>query len=216
MSETKRVLLLEVSCKKGGLCPGGIDLDNPSQWIRIVRDDGEAGSVSGKQIDDARPLDIIAFEGHPVPLGIQVENWAIDNYSCRKISSVSASELYKIYDGYGYHGFWGSNSPYLTEDDYDYLKENDTPSESIIKANSICIYKNNNGKCKINFRCDGVSFDGISMTDPDFYPDLDETEEIYINSAIIVVSIPAEADFVPYGSITGRGYKFVSKIFRTD
>lgn len=25
----KKVLLLAVSCKTGGLCPGGIDLDNP-------------------------------------------------------------------------------------------------------------------------------------------------------------------------------------------
>ena len=45
MQVKKRVLLLAVSCKKGGLCPGGIDLDNPSKWIRIVRDDFVAGSV---------------------------------------------------------------------------------------------------------------------------------------------------------------------------
>ena len=38
----KRVLLLAVSCKNGGLCPGGIDLDNPSKCIRIVKDDGRA------------------------------------------------------------------------------------------------------------------------------------------------------------------------------
>lgn len=31
----KRVLLLAVSCKTGGLCPGGVDLDNPKEWIRI-------------------------------------------------------------------------------------------------------------------------------------------------------------------------------------
>ena len=36
----KKVLLLAVSCKTGGLCPGGIDLDDPRKWIRIVRDDG--------------------------------------------------------------------------------------------------------------------------------------------------------------------------------
>ena len=54
----KRVLLLAVSCKKGGLCPGGLDLDDPSKWIRIVRDDGQAGAVQGCDIDFAQPLDL--------------------------------------------------------------------------------------------------------------------------------------------------------------
>ena len=49
----KRVFLLAVSCKNGGLCPGGIDLDNPKEWIRIVRDDGQAGAVQGHEIDFA-------------------------------------------------------------------------------------------------------------------------------------------------------------------
>ena len=40
----KRVLLLAVSCREGGLCPGGIDLDNPSEWIRIVKEDVRGGS----------------------------------------------------------------------------------------------------------------------------------------------------------------------------
>ena len=55
----KRVLLLAVSCKTGGLCPGGLDLDDPRKWIRIVKDDGRAGAVQGRDIDFAEPLDII-------------------------------------------------------------------------------------------------------------------------------------------------------------
>lgn len=75
----KRVLLLAVSCKNGGLCPGGIDLDNPQKWIRIVADDGSAGAVQGVEIDFAEPLDVITFDGRPMPQGAQVENWVIDN-----------------------------------------------------------------------------------------------------------------------------------------
>jgi len=41
----KRVLLMAVSCKTGGLCPGGLDLDEPLKWIRIVKNDGQAGAV---------------------------------------------------------------------------------------------------------------------------------------------------------------------------
>jgi hypothetical protein len=83
----KRVLLLAVSCKTGGLCPGGLDLDDPSKWIRIVRDDGHAGAVQGYEIDFAQALDIIEFDGRPMPQGKQRENWVIDNKSCRKIGS---------------------------------------------------------------------------------------------------------------------------------
>lgn len=77
----KRVLLLAVSCKKGGLCPGGLDLDDPSKWIRIVRDDGQAGAVQGCDIDFAQPLDVITFDGRPMPQGKQLENWVVDNNS---------------------------------------------------------------------------------------------------------------------------------------
>ena len=55
----KKVLLLAVSCKTGGLCPGGLDMEDPSKWIRIVRDDGHAGAVQaggGRQgTDHAEP-----------------------------------------------------------------------------------------------------------------------------------------------------------------
>ena len=60
----KKVLLLAVSCKKGGLCPGGLDMDDPHKWIRIVRDDGNAGAVQGIDIDFAEPLDVIEFDGN--------------------------------------------------------------------------------------------------------------------------------------------------------
>ena len=75
----KRVLLLAVSCKTGGLCPGGIDLNNPNKWIRIVKDDGHSGAVQGHDIDFAQPLDVIEFNGRPMPQGKQRENWVIDN-----------------------------------------------------------------------------------------------------------------------------------------
>lgn len=67
----KIVLLLAVSCKTGGLCPGGVDLDNPKEWIRIVKDDGYSGAVQGIDIDFAKPLDVIEFDGTHKPQGKQ-------------------------------------------------------------------------------------------------------------------------------------------------
>lgn len=113
----KRVFLLAVSCKNGGLCPGGIDLDNPKEWIRIVRDDGRAGAVQGYEIDFAKPLDVIEFDGRPMPQGKQKENWVIDNHSCRKVGTESIRRVIQAFKEYGYHGFWNNGYSYLREDE---------------------------------------------------------------------------------------------------
>ncbi len=207
----KRVFLLAVSCKKGGLCPGGIDLDNPSEWIRIVKDNGEAGSVQGFEIDFANPLDIIEFDGHPVPLGLQKENWAIDNNSCVKVGTDNSLENFiKTYNAYGYHGFWGNDIAYLNEAEASLVK---APSESIMAVTNVRIYKNNYDKYKIDFRwiCNNKIhyISGISLTDQEFYGH----DNLYYERAVIVVSIPSAADWKASPQEEGRAYKFVSKVF---
>lgn len=207
----KRVLLLAVSCKNGGLCPGGIDLDNPTEWIRIVRDDGNSGAVQGHEIDFARPLDVIEFDGHPMPQGKQKENWVIDNASCRKVGTESMSRLRQAYKEYGYHAFWNNGYAYLREDELENITQ---PSESILLVSDVKIYKNNSGKAKIDFTWGGLSHPmiGVSMTDQDLYDKIDE-KEIYYNWAIIVISIPKEADWIHPKTGEKRAYKFVSKVF---
>ena len=148
----KRVLLLAVSCREGGLCPGGIDLDNPSEWIRIVKDDGRGGSVQGHEIDFAEPLDVIEFDGRPMPQGKQKENWVINNNSCRIIDSEDISVLRKVYRQYGYHRFWGNNRAYLNEDEFESITD---PSESIMLVSNVRIYRNDYDKAKIDFEWGG-------------------------------------------------------------
>lgn len=207
----KRVFLLAVSCKNGGLCPGGIDLDNPKEWIRIVRDDGRAGAVQGYEIDFAQPLDVIEFDGRPMPQGKQKENWVIDNHSCKKVGTGSMERLLQAYDEYGYHGFWNNGYSYLKEDE---LKAVTQPSESILVVSDVRIYKNDYGKAKIDFKWTGLPYimNGVSLTDQDFYDKIDG-EDICYKCAIIVISIPKNADWTH--PITGekRAYKFVSKVF---
>lgn len=203
----KRVLLLAVSCKNGGLCPGGIDLDNPSQWIRIVKDDGQSGAVQGIDIDFAQPLDVIEFNGQPRPQGKQLENWVITS-SCRKVGTEPPSRVVQAYNEYGYHGFWDNLHAYLTEEE---LAETTYPSESIMRVRNARLYKNNFGKAKIDFNWAHWRYpiQGISMTDPDFYEKIADNPVQY-NQAILVVSIPKSAEW------QGRAYKFVSKVFVQD
>lgn len=207
----KRVFLLAVSCKKGGLCPGGIDLDNPKNWIRIVQDDGQAGAVQGYEIDFAKPLDIIEFDGHPMPQGVQKENWVIDNESCKKIGTESINRVVQAYREYGYHGFWNNGYAFLTENELNNLVH---PSESIMVVSNVRLYKNGYGKAKIDFTWYGLPYPmkGVSMTDQDFYDKLDY-EDIHFKYAILVVSIPKDANWIHPETGEGRAYKFVSKVF---
>lgn len=208
----KKVLLLAVSCKTGGLCPGGLDLDNPSNWIRIVKDDGRAGAVQGYEIDFAKPLDIIEFDGRPMPQGKQQENWVIDNNSCRKAGSMTQDDLDWAYQQYIYKGFWGNYRSYLNEIEFAAVN---VPSESIMKVSNLRIYKNNNDKAKIDFDWSHAQFriKWVSMTDQDFYDKISEGEVTFEN-AYIIISIPKEIDeWVNPNTGEKQAYKFVSKIF---
>ena len=208
----KKVLLLAVSCKTGGLCPGGLDLDDPRKWIRIVKDDGRAGAVQGRDIDFAEPLDIIEFDGRPMPQGKQQENWVIDNSSCRKVGSRGEEVLDWAYNQYSYHGYWRNYRSYLNEEEFAAVTD---PSESILKVSEVKIYKNDYNRAKIDFNWNGARFRlmGVSMTDQDFYGRIDD-QDVLFDEAYIVVSIPKEIDdWVHPETGERRAYKFVSKIY---
>lgn len=207
----KRVLLLAVSCKTGGLCPGGLDLDDPSKWIRIVRDDGHAGAVQGHEIDFAEPLDIIEFDGRPMPQGKQQENWVIDNNSCRKTGSRTEDILDWAYQQYSYKGFWRNYKAFLNESEFAAVN---APSESIMKVTDVRIYRNDRGSAKIDFNWDGAQYPikGVSMTDIGFYDRIQEGDVTFEN-AYIITSIPKECDWTLPQTGEKRAYKFVSKIF---
>ncbi len=208
----KQVLLLAVSCKQGGLCPGGLDMDNPSQWIRITKDDGNAGPVQGIDIDFAEPLDVIEFIGRPVPQGKQRENWVIDYNSCKKVGSYGYDILEKAYNTYSYHAFWGNYKPYLNEAEFNAVVE---PSESILRVSNVRIYKNNNNRAKIDFEWSQARYPikNISMTDQNFYDQI-KFSEVLIKEAYIVISIPKAIDDWVLSNGEKRAYKFVSKIFK--
>ena len=208
----KRLLLLAVSCKTGGLCPGGLDLDDPRKWIRIVRNDGQAGAVQGREIDFAKPLDIIEFDGRLMPQGKQQENWVIDNNSCRKTGSRTQEVLDWAYQQYAYKGFWGNYKAYLNEQEFAAVS---VPSESIMNVFNVRIYKNDRDKAKIDFNWSEALYRiiGLSVTDQDFYDRIREGDIIFDN-AYIVTSIPKECDWTLPETGEKRAYKFVSKIYK--
>lgn len=56
---------------------------------------------------------------------------------------------------------------------------------------------------------------GVSLTDQDFYDILDD-EEVCYKYAIIVISIPKDADWTHPETGERRAYKFVSKVFGSN
>lgn len=76
------------------------------------------------------------------------------------------------------------------------------------------LYKNDYGKAKIDFTWSKLPYPmkGVSLTDQDFYDILDN-EEVNYKFAIIVISIPKDADWVHPETGERRAYKFVSKVF---
>jgi hypothetical protein len=208
----KRVLLLAVSCREGGLCPGGLDIDDPSKWIRIVRDDGQAGAVQGREIDFAKPLDIIEFDGRPMPQGKQQENWVINNNSCKKTGSRTQEVLDWAYQQYAYKGFWGNYKAYLNEQEFATVI---VPSESLMRVTNVRIYRNERGSAKIDFNWAGARYriKGVSMTDLEFYDKIREFDVTFDN-AYIVTSIPKYCDWSVPQTGENRAYKFVSKIYK--
>lgn len=208
----KRVLLLAVSCKTGGLCPGGLDLDDPTKWIRIVKDDGHAGAIQGHEIDFAKPLDTIEFDGRPMPQGKQLENWVIDNNSCKKTGSRTQEVLDWAYEQYSYKNFWANYKAFLNEVEFNAVN---VPSESFMKVSNVRIYKNERDKAKIDFSWSGARFPikGVSMTDQDFYDRIRQGDVTY-NNAYILTSIPKEIDeWINPNTGEKQAYKFVSKIY---
>lgn len=207
----KKVLLLAVSCREGGLCPGGLDLDNPRKWIRIVRDDGQASAVQGREIDFAKPLDIIEFDGRPMPQGKQQENWVIDNNSCRKTGNRNQDVLDWAHQQYAYNGFWGNYKAFLNEKEF---AEVNVPSESIMKVSNVRIYRNERGSAKIDFDWDGARYriKGVSVTDQDFYDRIRE-DDVSFDNAYMVTSIPKYCDWTLPETGENRAYKFVSRIY---
>lgn len=215
----KRVLLIAVSCKEGGLCPGGLDLDDPSKWIRIVRDDGQAGAVQGRDVDFAKPLDIIEFDGRPMPQGKQQENWVIDNSTCKnkgkgRLNNGNGTDkelLDWAFQKYAYKNFWGNYKAFLNEQEFEAVS---APSESIMKVSNVRIYKNERGRAKIDFDWAGAKFKikGVSMTDQDFYERIREGD-VNFDNAYIVTSIPKYCDWTLPETGEKRAYKFVSRIY---
>jgi hypothetical protein len=200
-----QVQLLECNCAFSD-CSGGIRLKFKDAYTGIIP------ALSAAQGLTFMLKQVIEFDGRPMPQGKQLENWVINNASCRKTGSKNSDVLERVYQQYEYKGFWGNFKSYLNEGEFNSVTD---ASESILKVKNIDIYKNENNKWKIDFEWDGARYPikRISLTDPDYYG---ANQSIHIENAYIVTSIPKEPDWINPNTNERQAYKFVSKIYILD
>ena len=193
----------------------GLDLDEPSKWIRIVKDDGQGG-VQGHEIDFAKPLDIIEFKAdqcHKVSnkrTGLSIIVLAKNKGKDAWTIETNREGAWLGIQKYAYK-ILGNYKAFLNEQEFEALV---VPSESIMKISNVRIYKNDWDRAKIDFDWFRAKYriNGLSMTDQDFYSRINEGE-VYYDNAYIVISIPKYCDWTHPETGEKRAYKFVSRIY---
>lgn len=216
----KEILILTKSCKNGGYCVAGIDLETKKS-VRLVSDDqGTQGALSKDdlryidgecQIFDKIKVTIIREE----PLLHQSENLLVDTSKClKKLESVGIKDVLNVLEN------CKDMFPYIFKDTCPYLSENQVSnvnhSLEIVRVKNLKLYiktynydNKEKIKTKANFEYNGEQYNEISVTDSDYYNITDYNSNI--NEAILIVSLPNK----PIGN-DKYYYKFIAKIIRLD
>ena len=204
----KDIIILTCSLKNSGYCVAGIDIDS-KEWIRLVapghfdRNEIPKSFMVYSDSKPCKPLDVVSVDIiKELPGDIQRENVLV-NLGKPPIFKYRITP-YQLKD-------------YISSDRYIYkgtssFMDADT---AISCENSLGLYKvkniyinviehNGRKKTKLDFNYNGDFYNGVSVTDPDYYKY--DSGKI-CDEGLIVVSIP-ENDY------NGNYYKFVSKIIK--
>lgn len=208
----KKVILLTKSLKNGGYCVAGIDYYT-GQWIRLVSGNQETKGALEKCGVPYKPLDIVIVDNiTPMPIQYQPENYLIEEpygiegfYAWKKIGEYDINKLVERYANNTNRYILYNNNVHFYKDEVAGVEH----SLEFVEITQVVIYTIFNevtqkNKTKASFIYNGTSYNGMSVTDPDYYG----CKKNLTNKKVFgVFSAPAE----PYNN--GKYYKFLSKIF---
>lgn len=173
----KKVILLTKSLKNGGYCVAGIDYYT-GQWIRLVSGNQETKGALEKCGVPYKPLDIVIVDNiTPMPIQYQPENYLIEEpygiegfYAWKKIGEYDINKLVERYAN-------NTNRYILYNNNVHFCKEEVAGVEhslEFVEITQVVIYTIFNevtqkNKTKANFIYNGTSYNGMSVTDPDYY-----------------------------------------------
>ena len=193
-----KVIILTKSYKRTknneyGRCVAG--LTENGNWIRLVSD-ASGGSLSDKDCKTFKCLDIIDVETVAYPLEYQPENEGLVRLN-GKTGRLSIEEVIERYGMDDDTHCFVNNHNLLYENEMKQTKG----SLMLVAVQNLRIYKDDRNKYKAEFIYNGIKYENISMTAPDFY------KEAAYKNAYIVVSLPPDTgEYIGY-------YKFVAAIY---
>ena len=206
----QKIIIMTKSFKNKNYCVAGIDAET-GKWVRIVSDDEDTlGALTDRDLiymdrTACQVMDIAQFPIlKKVPTKQQPENILL----CRgpfigKSGTARLEDVLKIHPAENHRFLFGNRYNAIKEE---YLEERGVDySLALVKVDHLVFdYKQNNEgktKFKASFVYNGITYEGMSVTDPEYY---DNEEHGEIPSAHIIVSIGA-----PYN---GKHYKFIARI----
>lgn len=205
----KEVVILTMSSKNKKYCVAGLDVNN-GEWIRLVSNDEEShgallrNDVTYKDNTICQPLDIVRI---PVfgdcPIKYQPENVLINSEKYwKKTGEFDIETLLDTYDLDEPSYIFGNTDPYVTEEKMSQIGY----SLITVEVSNLRISHPGEHSTKARFTYNGVSYTNMSVTDPNFYDNID----FQYDKALLIVSLP-DAPYWVNGE--DRYYKFIAKIF---
>jgi hypothetical protein len=179
-----------------GYCIAG--LDSSGNWVRLVAN--KSGDSIDKEKVDMKPLDIYDVKTKVAPIKHQPENNVLDGY--KRTCHVSETPTFR-----GAIRRALCKKKYLFQNDNYYIKlsdHSDKDGSLLVAEVSGLKVRQVAGKTKCEFDYNGVHYDYMSVTDPNFYGDYK------VGNAYVVISTPTESDYVKE---TGQMFKFVAAIY---
>ncbi|MCL2546904.1 MAG: hypothetical protein FWE06_06885 [Oscillospiraceae bacterium] len=192
------ITVLAKSDKHNGYCVAA--LTQTGKLIRLVRD--AEGHALTKEQCQFQKGDMITVNVEPAPLKWQKENYILTEVLSSKKSLTSLNYLSKYTQNT--KSIFSNTNPWLSSDE---MAKN-AGSLLLVAVDDLTIYKNDEDKYKANFTYNGQSYEGFSVTDPDF-----KKRKRKMAKAFILVSLPNS----PYGKY-GQDlfYKYICAVYPID
>lgn len=201
-----QVIIMTKSTKYGGLCVAGFECVS-GKWVRLVNDQGityrNFVCSNNSKIDVLDKIEISVIGS--AATNIHTEDIIVDlTEPIIKISSLSLNQALNIHN-LEKHQYVLGNNKHAIYSDPSFIGH----SLEIVKVNNAVLYEvegPNGVKAKLDFVYNGISYEKLSITDPEYFGMQDDTK---LGDLVIVVSIPDD----DWGRINGY-FKFVARIFR--
>ena len=205
----KYALILTKSIMNGGSCVSGVDMKT-GEWVRFVSDaNGSPLNAMFMQYQNTEgvcePLDALRVDVREyVPVRNQTENCRIAVASMHKLMTFSLGNALRLHppENSKHQYIFGDNGYRISADD---MRVHDFRYSLLLVKVERLIIRRIRTSVKTSFNCNGIYYENMSLTDPEYVYGFSNGGLVNLGSKCIVVSMAKK----PYN---GFYYKFIAKI----